>query len=170
MIRRPPRSTLSSSSAASDVYKRQVTVDTEKDPDRWNRLRIHKDNGPARELPFPSKPTTKPVAQVGGGFADYENFNASIARRPRAQPRAATVRDSTTASPVKADRHLVHDPTRRTPSQITRHGHGLKKRHNPNAYHLRHQMSGRDESSLARDQLADKDASLAQQDLSLIHI
>eukprot|EP00656_Telonema_subtile_P015857 TRINITY_DN18342_c0_g1_i2.p1 TRINITY_DN18342_c0_g1~~TRINITY_DN18342_c0_g1_i2.p1 ORF type:complete len:113 (+),score=19.90 TRINITY_DN18342_c0_g1_i2:101-439(+) len=26
MIRRPPRSTLSSSSAASDVYKRQVTV------------------------------------------------------------------------------------------------------------------------------------------------
>src|SRR5664279_6624489 len=27
MIRRPPRSTLSSSSAASDVYKRQVLVD-----------------------------------------------------------------------------------------------------------------------------------------------
>src|SRR5664280_3716488 len=26
MIRRPPRSTLSSSSAASDVYKRQVTI------------------------------------------------------------------------------------------------------------------------------------------------
>src|SRR5664280_3694744 len=30
MIRRPPRSTLSSSSAASDVYKRQVSL-----PPRW---------------------------------------------------------------------------------------------------------------------------------------
>eukprot|EP00658_Telonema_sp_P-2_P016694 TRINITY_DN16474_c0_g1_i3.p1 TRINITY_DN16474_c0_g1~~TRINITY_DN16474_c0_g1_i3.p1 ORF type:complete len:134 (+),score=39.77 TRINITY_DN16474_c0_g1_i3:125-526(+) len=32
MIRRPPRSTLSSSSAASDVYKRQVIGDTVGDP------------------------------------------------------------------------------------------------------------------------------------------
>src|SRR5674536_100096 len=30
MIRRPPRSTLSSSSAASDVYKRQVVIDVRK--------------------------------------------------------------------------------------------------------------------------------------------
>eukprot|EP00658_Telonema_sp_P-2_P039638 TRINITY_DN28325_c0_g1_i1.p1 TRINITY_DN28325_c0_g1~~TRINITY_DN28325_c0_g1_i1.p1 ORF type:complete len:101 (-),score=38.40 TRINITY_DN28325_c0_g1_i1:44-346(-) len=32
MIRRPPRSTLSSSSAASDVYKRQVQLENLKDP------------------------------------------------------------------------------------------------------------------------------------------
>src|SRR5674536_79941 len=38
MIRRPPRSTLSSSSAASDVYKRQVADDPageERDSDRY---------------------------------------------------------------------------------------------------------------------------------------
>eukprot|EP00656_Telonema_subtile_P018837 TRINITY_DN20229_c0_g1_i2.p1 TRINITY_DN20229_c0_g1~~TRINITY_DN20229_c0_g1_i2.p1 ORF type:complete len:271 (-),score=57.89 TRINITY_DN20229_c0_g1_i2:104-916(-) len=38
MIRRPPRSTLSSSSAASDVYKRQVTIppDSNVPPPRWS--------------------------------------------------------------------------------------------------------------------------------------
>src|SRR5664280_3917871 len=35
MIRRPPRSTLSSSSAASDVYKRQVLL-----PLYWRRVRM----------------------------------------------------------------------------------------------------------------------------------
>eukprot|EP00658_Telonema_sp_P-2_P046550 TRINITY_DN3477_c0_g1_i1.p2 TRINITY_DN3477_c0_g1~~TRINITY_DN3477_c0_g1_i1.p2 ORF type:complete len:104 (+),score=16.91 TRINITY_DN3477_c0_g1_i1:66-377(+) len=38
MIRRPPRSTLSSSSAASDVYKRQVSVG---EPERvWDSLTV----------------------------------------------------------------------------------------------------------------------------------
>src|SRR5665648_374203 len=40
MIRRPPRSTLSSSSAASDVYKRQTVTNTVDDwethSDKWN--------------------------------------------------------------------------------------------------------------------------------------
>src|SRR5665648_635943 len=48
MIRRPPRSTLSSSSAASDVYKRQANV-----PQAWrNRLRDLADRaiGFAREV------------------------------------------------------------------------------------------------------------------------
>eukprot|EP00658_Telonema_sp_P-2_P078902 TRINITY_DN7503_c0_g1_i1.p1 TRINITY_DN7503_c0_g1~~TRINITY_DN7503_c0_g1_i1.p1 ORF type:complete len:213 (-),score=44.90 TRINITY_DN7503_c0_g1_i1:57-695(-) len=41
MIRRPPRSTLSSSSAASDVYKRQVsTQSTGGKPDRDGRARV----------------------------------------------------------------------------------------------------------------------------------
>ena len=35
MIRRPPRSTLSSSSAASDVYKRQFLSDEEKEKDKF---------------------------------------------------------------------------------------------------------------------------------------
>ena len=35
MIRRPPRSTLSSSSAASDVYKRQIEVYSKVSPDQY---------------------------------------------------------------------------------------------------------------------------------------
>ena len=46
MIRRPPRSTLDRSSAASDVYKRQV---------------FHRDDGPERVRQAPLQ-----VAQVGG--------------------------------------------------------------------------------------------------------
>eukprot|EP00658_Telonema_sp_P-2_P005361 TRINITY_DN12004_c0_g1_i2.p2 TRINITY_DN12004_c0_g1~~TRINITY_DN12004_c0_g1_i2.p2 ORF type:complete len:119 (-),score=33.09 TRINITY_DN12004_c0_g1_i2:51-407(-) len=46
MIRRPPRSTLSSSSAASDVYKRQVLwhrdISVAIFPERWFNLRIRR--------------------------------------------------------------------------------------------------------------------------------
>src|SRR5665648_1298147 len=42
MIRRPPRSTLSSSSAASDVYKRQLHISQVFDHLCWQRLTIHR--------------------------------------------------------------------------------------------------------------------------------
>src|SRR5665648_1292547 len=51
MIRRPPRSTLSSSSAASDVYKRQVfSFITDKDK-AWVAL-LNLTNDPIKEVRF----------------------------------------------------------------------------------------------------------------------
>src|SRR5664279_6002326 len=54
MMRRPPRSTLSSSSAASDVYKRQVRMDSVRDGGdrnlRERRLRKHAPPQAARHV------------------------------------------------------------------------------------------------------------------------
>src|SRR5674536_357735 len=53
MIRRPPRSTLSSSSAASDVYKRQLETDIVRGrPPAFVARRTRKDEGmAAQEIP-----------------------------------------------------------------------------------------------------------------------
>src|SRR5665648_365764 len=47
MIRRPPRSTLSSSSAASDVYKRQEGWKSKPDVLSTDQFRIHRTEKPA---------------------------------------------------------------------------------------------------------------------------
>src|SRR5664279_424762 len=57
MIRRPPRSTLSSSSAASDVYKRQI-----KDGDIYI---LEVNPRASRTVPFVAKTVGTPFAKIG---------------------------------------------------------------------------------------------------------
>src|SRR5664280_3865079 len=58
MIRRPPRSTLSSSSAASDVYKRQAHVLVVE--------RMGHEAGDAREAPVGERELAHAVSSLGG--------------------------------------------------------------------------------------------------------
>src|SRR5665648_1290777 len=72
MIRRPPRSTLSSSSAASDVYKRQVpmkseTVDSESSAIKSKEERITAAKGEASDF------GSKRFYIILGSFGVYEN-------------------------------------------------------------------------------------------------
>src|SRR5674536_382932 len=57
MIRRPPRSTLSSSSAASDVYKRQADYNV------WNPERVQ-----GQSPPYTQQVTDEPPQPTAGAF------------------------------------------------------------------------------------------------------
>jgi len=73
MIRRPPRSTHCISSAASDVYKRQVFADI--DPSSWC-LSV-----PAFEAAVTARTRAVIAVNLYGGMADYERLLATAARR-----------------------------------------------------------------------------------------
>src|SRR5664279_6451776 len=62
MIRRPPRSTLSSSSAASDVYKRQVKNGPESRLRHWCSSRYLRISPLHREFRFPLPPSSRTVS------------------------------------------------------------------------------------------------------------
>src|SRR5665648_380586 len=77
MIRRPPRSTLSSSSAASDVYKRQQL---------------------ALALEAPRAPALRPLGDWDALVADYATTGVTIAHHPLELLRAALARDGAVSS------------------------------------------------------------------------
>eukprot|EP00656_Telonema_subtile_P055839 TRINITY_DN8772_c0_g2_i1.p1 TRINITY_DN8772_c0_g2~~TRINITY_DN8772_c0_g2_i1.p1 ORF type:complete len:107 (+),score=20.40 TRINITY_DN8772_c0_g2_i1:87-407(+) len=74
MIRRPPRSTLSSSSAASDVYKRQVSTQStgRSDPHTMNQSR-------AIVLGFTS--ITIAAVAASSGYPLYVNYQLGLQDR-----------------------------------------------------------------------------------------
>src|SRR5665648_1266534 len=75
MIRRPPRSTLSSSSAASDVYKRQICADTDR-PGAYEQLKTHCDK--MGVLCYGEPGSKDPVKIVQHGLAEIEKYDVKI--------------------------------------------------------------------------------------------
>src|SRR5664279_1595792 len=74
MIRRPPRSTLSSSSAASDVYKRQVLA---------QEIILWSGNGPARDVvPVGPHSVTEPVGRNPGAAAQLAEVGTADVHMP----------------------------------------------------------------------------------------
>src|SRR5665648_589341 len=118
MMRRPPRSTLSSSSAASDVYKRQAARLRARCP-RWGRR--------ARAL----APASRRSATVGATREALEDFRIDAFRSHRGparppQRRRATERRScgSAAGPAR------------------RHGGGRRRDHGREPRHRRHRPGG----------------------------
>ena len=80
MIRRPPRSTLDRSSAASDVYKRQIyngSNDASRVPPEWHGW-LHRtfDELPTDMLPAPRAWEQAPTANLTGSTGAYRPAGA----------------------------------------------------------------------------------------------
>ena len=78
MIRRPPRSTLSSSSAASDVYKRQCTYTPEETPSLWSYEEHRSEKYPESDLQSPCQFTSSTSTLV-----DDNIFSLFVRSPPR---------------------------------------------------------------------------------------
>eukprot|EP00658_Telonema_sp_P-2_P017764 TRINITY_DN16931_c0_g1_i7.p1 TRINITY_DN16931_c0_g1~~TRINITY_DN16931_c0_g1_i7.p1 ORF type:complete len:115 (+),score=18.26 TRINITY_DN16931_c0_g1_i7:83-427(+) len=81
MIRRPPRSTLSSSSAASDVYKRQV-VDSKVNP--VEELMVTKETDPSRLH------QRQKQIDLGKGTPEYQEYIKRIPKENRSRKHVRT--------------------------------------------------------------------------------
>src|SRR5678815_5691594 len=77
MIRRPPRSTLDRSSAASDVYKRQVLAES---VGRRERLLDRRDEGRPREVVTERAAIDVPLAAAGPEVHAADRFLATADR------------------------------------------------------------------------------------------
>ena len=79
MIRRPPRSTLSSSSAASDVYKRQDSINGSSDPPTQIVVREGNADNPDGHLPSRYSKWFKSV-----GYRPRSRYSAQNCQSPKA--------------------------------------------------------------------------------------
>eukprot|EP00658_Telonema_sp_P-2_P041939 TRINITY_DN3004_c0_g2_i14.p1 TRINITY_DN3004_c0_g2~~TRINITY_DN3004_c0_g2_i14.p1 ORF type:complete len:380 (+),score=118.76 TRINITY_DN3004_c0_g2_i14:91-1230(+) len=80
MIRRPPRSTLSSSSAASDVYKRQLVIGTHTSDNEDNFLMVLDCELPSEDAEIDAREYEDAPGKTTGGFGG-KGFKITISKR-----------------------------------------------------------------------------------------